>query len=201
MQPCRRHEARLPILTPSCLRPRRSGGRRAGGFSVVELLVVLGIIIVLVGMGTAVISSFHNKGLITTTKQKMATLSAALSECRVGQGTIPGRDTSGAGSSANFVSYVSKYPKAKEQLSTLFGGQNPANASSQAVYDAWGTAIEYFDCNLNDGKKNADGTLIYVSWVPERKDPFFASAGPDCEFGTTPGQGKAIDNIFSYDVR
>ncbi len=71
------------------------------------------------------------------------------------------------------------------------------------MFDAFGTRIEYAESVLHGTDLNGDD---YGSddFLPERKTPFFASAGSDADFGDAetddPTKDPMRDNVYSYDL-
>ena len=179
--------------------------RRSAGFTTIELMVVVGIIILLLGIGLVTGTRFITEGKKEQTLSMMNGLIGANTEFQAQRqqgsvnhdGKFPINWTDGKASKATssierFV-YACSTNKAVDQAMTnavVSAGEKSMqrtfkdidNDKINEIYDPWGTLIEYRSINNGDGK--GPGTNVANNLLPLSKDAFFVSAGPDKKFGT-----------------
>lgn len=175
------------------------------GFSLIEILVAVSIIGLLVGIGTAVGVKMTVEARKEQTRAMMESLLAANIEfkaVRKGSSIADNGPVSGVpytlSSTERFLEECSRIKSCdeivkaallsagKEANNTVYrDGSNPTNGF-KSVYDRWGTEIEYrqFNDQTGVGTWNEKGQQIANNLLPLSRDPFFASAGPDEEWGT-----------------
>jgi len=194
---------------------RRNTNRRpAGGFTIVELLVVVTIIIVLVSLGVAVTTNIQASTLVEETKQRIALLVGVHAEYKAQTGnyvnhtnptdpsgvplgnrfniTWDGRDgkpTTTAAGIEKFYWAVRQVPECVSMLDDLpagaIGSTSEATSAGTGVLDAWGTAIQYAAGNP------AQGAQVSRPSLPQYSKPFFLSFGPDTVSGKYNGIAPA----------
>lgn len=183
---------------------QRFCGRRRG-FSLIEILVVVSIIGLLVGIGTVAGVKMTVEARKEQTRAMMESLLAANDEYKAvtrGQsiaesGPVPGTIFT-IGGTERYIEVCSQIKSCDKIVkAALFSSSKEANErvlrdgnsnGFKSVYDRWGTPIEYRSFNdqtgaLADSPLN-DGNRVLNSLLPLSRDPFFASAGPDEEWGT-----------------
>jgi Tfp pilus assembly protein PilE len=186
---------------------RRSNRRRAAGFSLVELMVVVGIIILLLGIGLVAGTKFIAEGKKEQTKAMLDGLLGANTEYIAKRKSSVNHDgktpvdwskvkNGGALSSCErFVYACSQIEAVAVQLNAALtsSGQKSMDRiyydstssdpdSVKEIYDTWGTQVEYR--SFNNGEGRGPVTNVPNDKLPLSKSPFFVSAGPDKMFGT-----------------
>lgn len=73
-----------------------------------------------------------------------------------------------------------------QALERIYRNGNAGSNSINSVYDRWGTELQYrqFNDQTGTGPANESGPGIANNLLPISRDPFFASAGPDKQWGT-----------------
>lgn len=180
-------------------------GRRSGGFSLIELLVVISIIGLVLAIGTGVAIKMTTEARKEQTRAIMNGLLAANDEYKAvtqGQdiaqsGPVPGTIFT-VGGTERYIAICSQIKSCDEIVkSAVLSASTESNERTfrdgnnngfKSVYDRWGNAIEYRTFNDQTGALSAspfnDGTRVLNSLLPLSRSPFFASAGPDAEWGT-----------------
>jgi prepilin-type N-terminal cleavage/methylation domain-containing protein len=187
--------------------PLRTGSR---GFTLIEMMVTVGIILVLATLLLTVGSSVRRNSQITTTRAELKALEgiaeqferetsqplgvvAGVTKCtfydNAGQG--PGaKDTNSA--APNFVEILYRYPATKDQLVNLVGDKlhiDPTLGKSY-ILDGFGYPIHFVPVGGNPFSSGTAATAEY-----------FRSSGPD---GTTDWTNAAAvqnaDDILSTDA-
>ncbi len=178
---------------------RHTSSRAAGGFGLIELLVVIGIIVVFMGVliNLAVISS----GADQQTKVILAAMGAIAKEYQLQTSqsvtftsSVPQQD--GKDSIEQFVEAAEQLPVTRKMLHTL-GEEiyvDTDGNDKREVLDGWGRPLQYRSSNTI-----ADDDTI----VPYDR-PFFASSGRDGKWGTftslTQGTPEIKDNLYSFNI-
>ncbi len=188
--------------------------RASGGFSLIEILVAISVIILLVGIGFVGTSQFIRATKIKQVETMMQGLIGANEEFKAKRqqgnvnhgGNNPVRYPAGLNSSERFV-YACRQIKDVEaqMLAAAISGeanersayQDRDNDGVEELYDVWGTPIVYRSWNNgqtdNQNENPDDGQLrdtrgrsvsVSNADLPDSQSPFFVSAGPDREFGT-----------------
>ncbi len=180
-------------------------GRSRGGFSLIELLVVISIIMLMLGFGVVGFVRYMSTGVESQTRVVLKQLANVAGEY---QGDTKGQT----------VPYTGGYPtgSADDSISKFFTGISgsqsavdtsiliaedfsgaAAGSKPSTVKDGWGNAIRYYP----GGSIDATG-----KGLPRRDMPYFASAGADGEWGTVnpatgePNNGAAKDNLYSFEA-
>lgn len=179
---------------------------RSRAFSLIELLVVVGIIALILGIGAAAAVKITAEARKEQTKAMMNGLLGANEEFKAvrkegnvnhtGNFPINWSDAANRGSSQSsserFISAISTVQDAKtammaainsgseESIAEIFG-----DFDSDGFYelrDRWGSEIEYR--SANDGSGTGPVTNVDNRLLPLSRSPFFISRGPDKQFGT-----------------
>lgn len=170
-------------------------GRYGAGYSQVELMVVIVIVLllasILIGAGSKIVTQIK----IKRTRSLLATLAAIATEYEV----VMGEPETLAYSIEAFVVNAKEAPTTKQMLSAL--GSDAYKTIDNTVKDKWGNPLRYVPSNEHDNSET-----WYTGELPQYPRPFFASAGPDGEFGqldseaTVAQQEQAEDNLYSYNI-
>ncbi len=184
----------------------QSRSRRAsGGFTLIEILVSVSIIILLLGIGFVAGGKFITQGKITQTRSMLQGLVGANDEFKAARqqgdinhaGNFPIKwnqvtGATGWTSSKRFV-YACRQNKNVElqMLAAVQSGENRTRQALQAddsLKDVWGSLILYRASNDGVGSlagdKDQTNVLVTNDKLPLSPSPFFVSAGPDKKFGT-----------------
>ena len=144
------------------------------GLSLIEMLIVLGLIAILATMVISVASRIDNQSKEKGVKSVFALLEGALEEYKEFQGDFPGqpvKDFTNAAAHSEYL-YAELYSipgsrKVLEQISDSLIENKFGTADSPAeIYDPWSTALEY-------------------RYAPGDNFPELISAGPDAIFDNT----------------
>jgi prepilin-type N-terminal cleavage/methylation domain-containing protein len=185
--------------------------RSPAGFTLIEILVTLGIIALLLGIGAVGLNKVQQAARASQTRAMLQGLKGALTEYQTqvqyspnhgDSGYIDWTSVPGGGSmisSERLVYACRQVPKANEQLKAavlsgsveankrIFDDKLPGTPNGvEEIYDPWGTPIVYRSSNLG-GEGNPDGTATGLPLDTPRyssKHAFFVSAGPDKTFNT-----------------
>jgi len=134
-------------------------GTRRRGFTIVEVLVVMAIILVLAGLILATSSYVHNKGARSRAEAEIAAMSAALENYKADNGVYPTNISLNAKSQGN--------PSAYQSASTTLYQSMIGDKNADGLPDAGATSYMLFKPNQVGGS----GATAYV------KDPFGNSYG------------------------
>lgn len=178
--------------------------RHQAGFSLVELLVTIAIIVLLISIGAVVATKLVAQARLTEARTMLEALKGVNEEYKALQGqTINVSGTtpinwalvagSGKMSSVERFVYICKQNATLDtMLMSAIRNENEAvfkdrfqdsdRNSFTDIRDRWFTQIEYR--KSNNGKGSGPSTAVANSKLPISRNPFFASAGPDREWGT-----------------
>lgn len=157
---------------------------RSAGFSLIEILVVVGIIIILVGIGVVGIGQYNRAAEAELTRSTMAAAMAAMTEYQAQTGQVPA--TGSNGDIEALIDAINTVPEARAMLDNLKAEGQYDGADE--INDAWGGELRYYKSNLAaDPNQNASLNRI--------AQPFLVSPGPDGDIDTNE------DNIYSNDIR
>ena len=180
--------------TTALNQPRRASLRpRRAGWSLIELLVVVGIIAILLAI--LINTAAESRGPVEQTKVTLKALMAIYDEYEVSTRRVPG--TAASGAITQFCADVNKFDRTRKMLAAL--GKDVAIDNLPAtpdgfvdtVRDGWGVDIRYSPVPTT-------GTIGF-------KGPYFASAGPDGKWGTITAATNlpdtdAKDNLYSFSL-
>jgi len=162
------------------------------GFSLIEILVAVSIIVILVGIAGFAWSSMVEQGKVSSTKALLQQLQSIEAEYRIQAGSSHNHQVTPASAPSyvdtpmeRFVYVAMQIPEARDMMKTISGShaidQDDDGITDQVV-DDFGNPVTY---RLNADASDPDNLPVYPR-------PFFASAGNDGEFGTD-------DDLFSYE--
>jgi len=154
-------------------------GTRRRGFTIVEVLVVMAIILVLAGLILATSSYVHNKGARSRAEAEIAAMSAAVENYKADNGVYPTDNSVDAKTSLN----PSAYSAASLALYKTLSGDtdNDANRSAEK------TSYFAFKPNqLYPPPLDSNGQPQKVDYI---KDPFGYSYGYSTIYQSDPAKG------------
>ncbi len=168
--------------------------RRA--FTTVELMTVVGILVVLIAIGVAVLASMRANAKRTATRLLLENMMAISEEYRVAIGRNVTYDLGSVGDvyDESIVEFV-KTTRNAGDIGTMYRGLSEETmvddvTDGWVVLDPWKTRLLYLPRHPYDIDDNgSDDTL---SGVKIHNRPFFVSAGEDMTFGTG-------DDIYSFE--
>jgi type II secretory pathway pseudopilin PulG len=175
--------------------------RRASAFTIIEILVVVGIIVILAAITVSVGSSVKTNAAIRSTHVTLKTLEGVMKDYLAAgnpeptpPATWPYPTTTPPGSYApttpasdpiNWVIALRANPEYSKKLDALPHGQDIAATPNVVILDAFGTPIRYVPYNSTT-----------------KKEGYFQSAGPDRLFTTEsspPTPAPLPDDLYSTD--
>jgi prepilin-type N-terminal cleavage/methylation domain-containing protein len=163
-------------------KPTESSGTSSRGFTVVEILVVMTIILVLAGLILATSSYVHNKGARSRAEAEIAAMSAALENYKADNGVYPSNpDTNALNAKTALDPSVTTYQKASLWLYGQLSGDLDYNRSAEAK--------SYFAFKDNQ-LSPATGNVAYI------KDPFGNSYGYSTINASTGDPAKGYNPTF-----
>jgi prepilin-type N-terminal cleavage/methylation domain-containing protein len=179
------------------------------GFTLIELLVVIVIIGLLVGLVVGA-SAWWSSSRRSLTRVTLGQLKGVATEYEAQVGANVRYDiTSNDPSMTHFLDQVWQIEVTHPMIDSIpdklrkhFDGKHPGDGSPkpEMVFDPWENPIVYRYYRDEAGHRPQDESSSHAMEspletenLPERRRPFFASAGPDGEFGTD-------DDIYSFEV-
>ena len=119
--------------------------------TLVEMLVVVGIIVVLAGIAAVVFSRLHGQGKEKAVQNTLTILDAALSEYRDARGLFPvpeGNDVTAEARNEFLCKALLAEPQSRVIMDTLDGGPRGAlrrvpPPGQTLVYDPWDSPLDY----------------------------------------------------------
>lgn len=174
-----------------------------GGWSLIELLVVVGIIAILLAI--LINTAAESRGPVEQTKVTLKALMGIYDEYEASLGAASAMSlTAGTGTTSieKFCNIVNGLDRTKSMLAAL--GRDVAldannNGLIDTVKDGWGGTIEFWD-----------GSAARAAGLPGFKGAYFASPGPDGKWGTISpttnmptldaAGAEAKDNLYSFNL-
>jgi prepilin-type N-terminal cleavage/methylation domain-containing protein len=156
---------------------RMTDSRHNRAVTLIEMLVVLGIIVVLAGIVVTVTLRVDSQSKENTLQNAFAVVKSALRECYEATGGFPlqpvRNSTRAAAHVESMMQQLLSVPASRqvlEKLSPALVRMTPAG--QRQLCDPWGTALDY--------------VYVYDDKLPEQGSDFpeLISAGPDKMFGT-----------------
>jgi prepilin-type N-terminal cleavage/methylation domain-containing protein len=183
--------------------------RRRGGFTMIEIMTVIGIILILIGLFFAGARQWRAQADVKATQTRMEVLNSMLSAMEAaGPNTFhdPGNQIVTPTASATSATSGSVYDQTAVMMNALLAIpgnsaamnqlptgavaslNSPSNIPYRAILDGWGQPIVYVPAAGLNGFTDATTTTITS---PDAR-PFWASAGPDGNLQST------YDNLYSF---
>ncbi len=179
--------------------------RNSRGFTLMELLVVVAIIVILAALSLGGMNFAKNKQALEKCKSQMKMLESALEEYKLDNGRYPiavgngsntlyralywdsNNDNSGVGTDTVQKVYLNELDPASNKQGW---SSNPVASAANTIKDPWGNDYNYRSGSIVSGAPN-----------PDAINPDFDlwSFGPDGQAGTATGTDKAsLDNITNW---
>lgn len=192
-----KHDARGGATRP--LRAAHPSSRLVrGGFSLIEVLVVVSIIVILLGIAVAGINVAYQRSEEATTRALLGSLAGVEKEYRAQTGQpIPASANGDLNDTPNkFLDVVQDNSKVASDFLRRIDSKLRKESGGRIteVRDPWDNLVRY-----NDGSGGGG--------MPRAQYPYFASAGADGQWGSyangDPSQPDAAakDNILSFEVK
>ena len=198
----------------------RSRGRATRAFSLIEMLIVIGLVVLLASITVVVGRSVIAKSKIDQCRQILQTLDATLTEYQAERGGIPPfvlrayQPPSGLNSNASksrrevavYLEQIKGYTGADKQLGTVdssFLVPRDQIYTDLARYKYAGSVTDDMRPSVRDPwgmeilyiHPNAQNDVAFLLLgKPVNERPYFMSAGPDGAYETIE------DNVYSYEV-
>jgi prepilin-type N-terminal cleavage/methylation domain-containing protein len=188
------------------------------GFSLVELLVVIGIIVILVGLGVAAVGGMNRHAMQRQTRVVLGILQNSLEEYRVTTGQpAPSVTVTSNLPTTSIQTYLEAVWSVQScrtllrtmpNVSELMPGHANESSAPIQVLDAWGARIEYRDSN----DWPASPLSSHYRIMPRSARPFFYSRGPNglptARAGSAANNwdnnvpvGECADDLVSIDIQ
>ncbi len=177
------------------MRTHRSTTRRPSrrAFSMVELLMVIGIIVLLVSIALVAGPAVMGMGKVRKTEATLRTAQALLTEYLqlteqdqvLSEGTNSNNSTYAVPSIDALIKRAQKKERLKDLVAAFDDKALVKEGDEWQLYDAWGEVILFNRSGKEDGVakgKNAAGDTVDFSSqykMPERNRPYFVSMGED----------------------
>ena len=178
--------------------------RSSRGFTLMELLVVVAIIVILASLTLAGLGYAQRKQAISKCQAQMKMLETALEEYKLDTGRYPvavnngsntlfkalywdsNNDNSGVGADTVQKVYLSELDPSSNKQGW---SSNPVASATNTIKDPWGNEYNY-----------RSGTLATGAVNPDAINPDFDlwSYGPDGQAGVTPTDKAALDNLTNW---
>lgn len=177
--------------------------KSSAGFTLLEIMITIGIIVILAVVLLAVGSNVKSKSQISATKTQLKSLEGIIEQFeKDNSAKLPTTTYDSNGSqlvptvsatSPNFIEALYRYPATKDQLVNLFGDKlkiNPAGGS--AVLDSFGNPINF----IQEGEKPTNTSTFALA--PRE---YLRTAGPDKTWNpTTENSSVNLDDILSTEA-
>lgn len=171
----------------SSLGKRHRSFARFQGFTVMEMVVVLGIVAILIGIGLAIGAKVRESSEVELTRTELSVLSSELMRLQHRTGIIPPNMSTFLQDDQQM--YLQPGPKGGWMVGRCLINQLPPSVLVPGTMTGPGGAPVVYVAAIKDGF----GTPIQMVSSPAQspRAPFFFSAGPDKILNTP-------DDIFSY---
>ncbi|MEM9346303.1 MAG: type II secretion system protein [Planctomycetota bacterium] len=167
--------------------------RQRYGFSLIEILVVVSLIALILAIGTAVALRANAEQRRDQTRQMMEALLAANDEYKAVRKSTAISHTGPTAGLSSAEQFVAACLEIQTCETIMLAALNSSTSTAldriykdNSIFDRWGTELEYRQSNdqSGNGPANQAGDTVANNLLPRSRDPFFASAGPDKEWGT-----------------
>ncbi|HEX8914641.1 MAG TPA: prepilin-type N-terminal cleavage/methylation domain-containing protein [Humisphaera sp.] len=160
-----------PLASPG-RSPRPAGSRARGGFTLVELIIVLGIIIVLMSILLPVINRAYTASTRTTMWSDLSAIQTALEAYKQRYGDYPRVDAANGGQATLARAVGPQKVRADGPTLPALLPPGRLNVTSTQVFDRAGIAILYYPANPA-GKPNLAYVGSYAPASPPTPRPVF----------------------------
>ena len=183
-----------------CKQTVRSRSQR--GWSLIEILVVISIIVILLGIiiNTAVEKTGPEQQTKVTVRAAMAiaTEYEVRTQLQIDHANSPTGYTGAATGMGRFIYAVMQIGETQKMLTALGTDALDSKTNPTQILDGWGKPLRYVNVVDTGDSYTADDQM------PKRPSPYFASAGPDGEWGVVSVAGvadtNASDNVYSFNL-
>src|SRR5438094_1190555 len=172
------------ILPGNCRGVRR-GERHYNAFTLIELVVVVGLILVLTGLVLSTAGYARKKGARARAETEIAAMSAACESYKADNAIYPRNSGSSDSLDAQMSGDPTTYQAASLYLYKQLSGDTNANFQPPAGARSYFT----FKLQMLEGPRDANGNLTGVSYI---KDPFGNS------YGYSTIQAATLDTTKGY---
>ena len=223
-----------PHMIAGEMRPRSLAGRsrslRASrGFSIIEMIIIIGIIVLLTALGIRVGAAFKSRAMVARTRGILSQCEAVATAYQVQTGNVINLwplntntyNITWGGSAPpypapaltlgppfptntyinNFVWAAKRQAAVQPLLRALGGGASEYTSNNIAYSESANEIRDSWNHLLDYYPSSSNGAGPY----PDHPTPFFVSAGLDGKLGNIGGSAAekqaAADNLYSYDVK
>ena len=200
-------------LAPRHPAPARPHAAAAGGFTLIEVLVVVSIIVLLLGVVGGGWLVARDRAQTRVVRVALSQLAGTSTEYGVqtrqivlyGSGYSNNNDSDYASIEAFITAVKDNARPAYDLLQTVNESLRidmDNDGEPERLNDTWGRAIRYYP-----GTETYPPSASFdppALGLPLRKQPYFASAGPDGQWGSIDNDNvrdeQAADNLYSFEI-